>query len=203
MALVGLLALLIFFFWLGGKYQSWSQEDSRLLVSQDKKDEDRLRFVQEPLVVQESIPTTSEAILVHVTGAVERPGVYELSSEDRVQDALDLAGLSADADPDQMNLAQAIHDGEKIVVPRQGEVIAPGAASESSLGLAQTGEGKVSINHADLNALMTLPSVGEVRAQAIIDYRESHGGFQSLEDLKQVSGIGDKTYAQIEPHISL
>lgn len=203
MALVGLLVLVIFFFWLGSQYQIWQQRHQPLLVSGQGED-DRLMLVNDRPTMQEKESAASKEMVVHVAGAVDRPGVYRLKSDSRIQDALEMAGLSADADPNQLNLAQMIHDGEKIMVPRQGEAESLGVSSAGAADVSSSGQsGKISINQASLNELMTLPSIGEVRAQAIIAYRQEHGGFKSLEELKNVSGIGDKTYAQLESLVRL
>lgn len=201
MAAVILLGLAVFMFWLGSQYQQWQGGQAPLLISVEDQESEKLLFLDETKEGEGS--QRAQKIVVHVVGAVERPGVYELMSDGRVQDAVSLAGLAANADPDQLNLARSIHDGEKIMVPAQGE------AGESLQGLygpsstAGEAETKVSINQANHAELMTLPSVGEVRAQAIIAYREEHGAFQQLEELKNVSGIGEKTFAQLEPLIRL
>lgn len=202
MGFFGIFGLLVLAFWLGGQFSSWSHRNQLLLVSEPAEDP-KLHVLGQSSALGQNQAKDPDDIKVHVAGAVDRPGVYDLESDDRVQDALDVAGLSADADANQLNLAQPIRDGEKIIVPRQGEVAANPSSPTSVQGVAPRTDGRVSINHGDQAALMTLPSVGEVRAKAIIAYREDQGGFHSLEDLKQVPGIGDKTYAQLEPHICL
>jgi competence protein ComEA len=126
------------------------------------------------------------AIYVHILGQVAHPGLYELRDGDRAVDAVAAAGgLTATADPAGLNLARFLTDGEQIVVPAVGEVAAgpPGVAAD----------GKVNLNTADLTALETLPRVGPALAQRIIDWRTANGSFTSVDDLLNVTGIGDKT----------
>lgn len=131
-------------------------------------------------------PVTGTTIFVHILGAVERPGLYELRQGARAVDAVAAAGGFLDAaDQAQLNLARFLVDGEQIVVPEIGAVAAaPSAASD----------GRVNINTADAAALETLPRVGPALAERILDWREANGGFTAIEDLLNVAGIGDKTF---------
>lgn len=124
-------------------------------------------------------------ILVHVLGAVVSPGLYELREGDRVVDAIALAdGLADDADDAGINLARPLSDGEQLVVPVVGAAPPTGQPA---------GDGLVNLNTADASALDTLPRVGPAMAERIIAWREANGGFSSVEDLLDVSGIGDAT----------
>lgn len=144
------------------------------------------------------------AIVVHVTGSVASPGVYELAQGARVQAAVDAAGGFADgADVSAVNCARVAQDGEQIFVPSidaspagATDVGGEGGASEGSA----TGGGesaKVNINRADAAELDTLPGVGPSTAEKIIADREANGPFATIEDIKRVSGIGDKKYEQL------
>lgn len=132
--------------------------------------------------------TTSSApasLLVHAAGAVQRPGVYELPAGSRVTDLIDAAGgPTADADVDQLNLAAPVSDGERVYVPRVGEVVTVAAAG------AEAPTGPLNLNTATLEQLDELPGVGPATAQAIIDERDRRGGFTSVDDLLDVRGIG-------------
>lgn len=130
---------------------------------------------------------------VHVVGAVNNPGLYELPAGDRVIDAVAAAGgFTAAADQAQVNLARVVSDGEQLVVPRKGATpVAPGAT---------VGQ-KVNINTADATALETLDGIGPALAQRILEFRQSHGRFSSVNDLRNVTGIGDKKFAAIKDHI--
>ncbi|MDQ1572434.1 MAG: competence protein ComEA [Actinomycetota bacterium] len=130
---------------------------------------------------------------VHVVGAVNKPGLYELPPGDRVIDAVAAAGgFTASADQAQVNLARVVSDGEQLVVPRKGATPAAPGSSPTD---------RVNINTADATALQTLDGIGPALAQRILDFRQSHGGFSSVNDLRNVAGIGDKKFAAIKDHI--
>lgn len=142
-----------------------------------------------------------EEIMVHISGAVNKPGILRLDSNKRVIDALDLAGGARDdADLDKINLAAKLHDEEKIYIPKIGEVqgnISSLASSPSS----SASSSKININSADLNELTKIPGVGEKTAQKILDYR-ANNSFSSIEDIKNVPGIGDKKFESMKDYIS-
>lgn len=168
--------------------------------------------------------TAAGRVTVHVVGEVESPGVVTLTSGARVDDALEEAGGATDeAELSGVNLARPLVDGEQVVVPGPGEtaapepgVAAPGGAAPgvAAPGGAAPGAGTpgapgttpdalVNLNTADLATLETLPGVGPVLAQRIIDWRTEHGGFTSVEELGEVSGVGDKTYATLAPEVTV
>jgi competence protein ComEA len=148
---------------------------------------------------------------VHVVGQVRRPGLVRLAAGSRVADAIERAGgASPGADLSTLNLARMLVDGEQVRVPRPGEVplgVGPAGGQPGPVGGAGGGSpgvgGPVNLNSADLAALDTLPGVGPVLAQRIIDWRTEHGRFTSVEELGEVSGIGDKLYAQIRPRVTV
>lgn len=132
--------------------------------------------------VAESDSATMGIVTVHVAGAVETPGVYELPWGARVADAIAAAGGSTgEASTDTVNLARVLTDGEQVLIP----------TAESVHALAQgTGSGLININIADAGQLDSLPGIGPVLAQRIVSHREAHGPFGSIADLERVSGIG-------------
>ena len=145
---------------------------------------------------------TSDSVVVHVTGAVNRPGVVNLPPGSRVTDAINaVGGASAEADTQQLNLARVLSDGEQIRVPRIGEVLpdpAPQPGGDAASG-ARTAPGKsggggasgtVNINTASASELEKLPGIGPALAQRIVEYRDSHGPFASVDSLTDVPGIG-------------
>ena len=148
------------------------------------------------------LSTTSGSVVVHVTGAVSRPGVVTLPPGSRVTDAINaVGGASAEADTQQLNLARVLTDGEQIRVPRIGEVLpepAPQTGGDAASG-ARTAPGKsggggasgmVNINTASASELEKLPGIGPALAQRIVEYRDSHGPFASVDALTDVPGIG-------------
>lgn len=146
-------------------------------------------------------------VVVDVVGQVGRPGLVSLPAGSRVADAITAAGgATPEADVSLLNQARLVIDGEQIRVPRQGEVIAaaPGAAAPGAAGGAGGGVGAlVSLNSADLATLDGLPGVGPVLAQRILDWRSEHGRFTSVDELGEVSGIGDKLMSQLRPRVTL
>ena len=133
-------------------------------------------------------------LVVDVTGAVRRPGLYRLSEGARVADALRRAGgATRHADVSLVNLAQLVADGEQVVVPRRGAAAAVAAAGAA--GGAATGP--VHLNSATADELDALPGVGPVTAEKIIDYRTKHGAFSSVDELDAIPGIGPARLDQL------
>ena len=148
------------------------------------------------------LSTISGSVVVHVTGAVSRPGVVTLPPGSRVTDAINaVGGASAEADTQQLNLARVLSDGEQIRVPRIGEVLpdpapqpggatAPGARTAPGKSGDGGASGTVNINTASASELEKLPGIGPALAQRIVEYRDSHGPFASVDSLTDVPGIG-------------
>lgn len=141
-----------------------------------------------------SAPTPSPAVLlVDVAGWVRAPGVYEFHEGDRVIDAIDAAGgPRRGAALESLNLAAPLTDGTQILVARRGAATAPGAVGAVE-ATAPSGGTLVNVNTASASELETLPGVGEVIAQRIIDFRTANGPFGSVDELLEVSGIGEST----------
>lgn len=160
----------------------------------------------EPVSDQADEPPAPD-VTVHVVGEVESPGIVSLPGGSRVVDALqDAGGETSDADLTGINLARELVDGEQVVVPRPGETpvaAAPPAGGAGSSGGPASSDAQVNLNTADLTTLETLPGVGPVLAQRIMDWREEHGSFVAVEELGEVSGIGDKTYEQLAPKVTV
>ncbi|OFE16450.1 hypothetical protein BA895_18970 [Humibacillus sp. DSM 29435] len=145
-------------------------------------------------------------LVVHVAGQVLRPGLVRLRPGARVADAIAAAGgARAGADLTAVNLARPVVDGEQVHVPRPGEVpSAPPIEPSNPAGGVGVGSGApaaVDLNTADAAALDTLPGVGPVLAQRIIDWRTEHRRFSSVDELGEVSGIGDKLMSQLRPRV--
>jgi competence protein ComEA len=156
---------------------------------------------------------TAPPVVVHVLGAVRRPGLVTLEAGSRVQDALDAAGgLTGKADPGELNLAQSVADGQQIVVGTKGKPtgeVRDGAGSAGGSGSSagsvpgggsSGGAGQpVNLNTASQAQLEELPGVGPVMAGKIIAWRTEHGRFSRIEELQEIDGVGPKTYAKLAP----
>lgn len=145
-------------------------------------------------------------IVIHIEGEVEKPGVYELKKDSRVYDAIDAAGgLLKDADRRRINLAKKIIDEEYIYIANKNEedmgisyrdnlLIPTGTIENTNL---------ININRANIMELKELPGIGDVLAGRIIEYRNEKGGFKSIEEIKNVSGIGDKRFSDIKDKVTI
>ena len=142
-------------------------------------------------------PSTVPALVVQAAGAVVRPGLYRLSAGARVDDLVTAAGgMTPDADPDRINLAAPVVDGQKVYVPRVGEPIPADVGASTASGSAPQ---PIDLNSASVAQLDGLPGIGPATAQAIVDYRSQHGRFRSVDDLLNVRGIGAAKLEQIRP----
>ncbi|HHY05267.1 MAG TPA: competence protein ComEA [Thermoanaerobacterales bacterium] len=164
----------------------------------------------------DTIPVSSSAdedktseIMVYVMGAIRNPGVYSLDDGARVKDVIDLAGgCLEEADLFKINLAQKLQDEDALYVPKIGEfpeTDQPSETFQSGIinGFTSGNSNKININKANLQELDTLPGIGPATAQKIIDYRSQNGPFTSIEEIKNVSGIGEKKFEQIKEQISV
>ena len=153
---------------------------------------------KEGITVQDS--TAEKDIVVYVCGAVAEEGVYTLPYGSRAADALEAAGgYSDNAVPGMVNLAKTLEDGEQLRFPAAGEE----AVYQQTGSEGQQGNGKVNINTADRATLMTLPGIGESRAEDIISHREKNGPFEKPEDIMKVSGIKDAVWQKIKDRIAV
>ncbi len=144
---------------------------------------------------------------VHICGEVVSPGVYELKEGSRVFQAIEIAGGVTDqAAAEYLNMAEQVRDGMKIVVPGKEEVEAAKARGEISLQAEASSDvqrSKVNLNTATKEELMTLRGIGEAKAADILKYRDSHGGFQKIEDIMKISGIKDAAFQKIKDDITV
>lgn len=201
---------------------------------QDEPDQAVLQESRQPADTNQ--PQEVQTICVHVCGAVKNPGVYELSGDSRVYEAVEKAGgFSEDADQNYVNQAQQLADGLKLVIPTMKEteetagqegtagqigIIGPGREPQSQVQRETAGgnvspeasgdagdgsptDGRININTASMEELCTIPGIGSTRAAAIIAYRQDTGGFASVEDIMNVSGIKEGTYAKIKDSIKV
>ena len=147
---------------------------------------------------------SSKKIMVHIEGAVNHPGVYELRDGDRLIDLVNKTGLQASADRTAINLAKKLKDQEKIIIPQIGDkgtehlnLLSKNVATDEDV------PHQININMADQTELMTLSGIGEKLAASIVNYREEHGPFLRMEDVSQVPGIGEKRLETIKQNLTL
>jgi competence protein ComEA len=141
---------------------------------------------------------TPSLMLIHVAGAVQNPGVYQLELGSRVQQAVDRAGgLLENANSDNINLAGFLQDGQRIYISLIGET------TKSEILIDPGSQGKlIDLNTADIAELITLPGIGDDRAAAIIAYRNQIGGFKSIEQIQDIEGIGTATFEKLKSMIT-
>lgn len=178
-----------------------------IYFGKEKKDEPSYESALESIVSETSFPYTydgtenssyDEPVVVYVTGAVLHPGVYEVGGNMRVSDAVEAAGgFKSNAAADYLNLAAQLSDGEKITVPTKKEAKALNKENDSNESHL------VNINTAAKEELMTLPGIGESKADAIIAYRQENGNYRNIEELMQISGIKEGVYSKISEYITV
>lgn len=158
-------------------------------------------------------------IVVYICGQVKAPGLYEMETGARIGDAIEQAGgMTDEAAKDALNLAQSLEDGQMIRIPSREEmqeaekdlVIVSGGSGEGGAAGSQTGSaggtgsgGLISLNRATKEELMTLPGIGESKAEAILRYRQERGGFGSIEEIMNISGIKEGVYLKIKDKITI
>ncbi len=162
--------------------------------------------VQSSEVQEQSSDSQVSSIFVHVSGCVKSPGLIELQSGVRLAVAIERAGgFGEDANIDAINLAKKLEDGEQIVVPAKSnnsaEGAEQGAASSTTESQSTSSSGKININTADSSELQKISGIGSSKAGKIIAYRKSNGSFKTVDELTNVSGIGEKTLAAIRDQI--
>ena len=209
-AAVGIMGLLFFVVSLFLFMNSKDETTSEMGVEETTE-----QYLMEPMQEDESMEAESaegiteegQDLYVDVKGAVSNPGVYQVTSDMRLMDAIELAGgFLISADQSQINLALKLTDQMVVYVPLIGEE-AKEITNETSLSGNLNGneskekEGTVNINTADAVELQTLNGIGEKKAEKIIQYREENGSFQSTDELKNVSGIGDKTFEALKDFV--
>lgn len=179
-------------------------------ISEFEYYDENIIFENETEVIEKNIDNTEVSkIKVYITGEVNIPGVKELEVGSRIEDLINVAGgLTGNADINGVNLAYCLEDGIKVNIPNinnklENEII----TTENENGIIENAEyknsTKVNLNKATLDELCELPGVGESLAQRIIDYRKENGNFKRNEDLKNVSGFGDKKYENLKEYITV
>jgi len=172
-------------------YKNFNNEDNLALNSPSN-------FSENNITDKIEVPS----VIIHISGAVKNPGVYQLKSTDRVVDAVKIAGgITERANPDAINLAALLKDGQKIIIPYK---ISNQVTVESDKNIEEvyssssSPSDQININTADDNTLQSLPGIGPVLSKKIIDYRNQNGLFEVIDDIKDVSGIGEKKFEGIK-----
>lgn len=158
-------------------------------------------------------------IFIDIAGEVKNPGVYEVTSDSRIFEAIEKAGgLTEKADTTNVNQAETVKDGQKISIPKKGATAqssggsggessqttsAPASNAQTSTGTDPASGTKININSADSSQLQTINGIGPSTAEKIIRYRTSKGAFKSIDDLKKVNGIGDKKLEKLRPYVTI
>lgn len=183
-------AALLLFWFLGGS----DEEDLKGDAGKDVSD----ITVEERTESEEGGNYENSDIYVDISGCVLNPGVYKVEAGTRLFQLIEKAGgLTEDADIRELNRAEEVSDGQKVIIYSFDESREVQQQSQSAEA------GKVNINKADSSELQTVPGIGPATAQKIIEYRQNNGGFDSLEDLKNVKGIGEKTFESMKEYITV
>jgi len=174
-----------------------------LVIAKKEKNEDKIEIIKKPTTILKIGDSLVDSkVMIDIEGEVLKPGVYSMDSGLRVIDVLAVAGgLSLEADREwvekNINKAEMVREGMKIYIVKKGEVI------KEQLGGQVKSGGIVSLNNATKEELDTLPGIGPSIAERIMEYRAKNGGFRNIEEIKMVSGIGDKLYLKIMDKIGL
>ena len=207
--IISIVIVIIFILFLIYVYKNLYEEDSEMLIINSENISSVEENINEEIVGNEQAKIGGEVVVVHIIGEVNNPGVVTLPEGSRIIDAINKAGgKTEEADLSKINLAYIVEDGTQIYIPRINEnlnqvnLITDGAGigviiNDSNLEENEV-EVKVNINTANKEKLETLPGIGETTAQKIIDYRESNGKFKTIEDIKDVSGIGDAKFESLK-----
>ena len=182
-----------------------------ITIFNSKKEEP---IIEEELVIEEPKEEVKEyTLMIDIKGEVNNPGCYEVDSDKRVKDVIELAGgLTPEASTDGINLSAKLYDEMVIVIDKKEEVqivetdkrvVTTTKKTESKESSTPVSNGKISINKASAKELTSLPGIGDAKAKSIVEYRTNNGPFQSIEDIKKVKGIGDSIFAKIKDNITL
>lgn len=186
--------------WMVPSVPASAESEAQLQVQSDAPIDDDAGLLSAPRSTD--TPSVPSTVIVYISGAVGAPDVYELPLDARIKDlVLAAGGLTADADPEQINLAERLKDSTHVHVPRRGESFAADAVAANTGDAAQ--DGLLDLNTASASDLDGLPGIGQSFADRIIEYRTANGPFASVEDLQKVKGIGAALFAKIAPLVSV
>lgn len=173
------------------EYLNESEKENNKVFSEDSKENKYLQT------------SSNNTIVVEIKGEVMKPDVYTLSEGSIVKDLIEMAGgLTNEADISNINRAKEINNHDLIIIRNINDVNMETEIKNNEVN-EESDDGKISINNSDISKLKEIPGVGEVKANSIILYREKNNGFKSIEELKNVDGIGEKTFEKIKDSIKL
>ena len=173
------------------EYLNESEKENNKVFSEDSKENKYLQT------------SSNNTIVVEIKGEVVKPDVYTLSEGSIVKDLIEMAGgLTNEADISNINRAKEINNHDLIIIRNINDVNMETEIENNEVS-EESNDGKISINNSDISKLKEIPGVGEVKANSIILYREKNNGFKSIEELKNVDGIGEKTFEKIKDSIKL
>lgn len=211
-AFIAIISIIIFFIYNNTK----TFDEENIIEYKEEIEQDTLDNIEQE---NNSKEETEELYIVDIKGMVKNPGTYELSKAKRVIDVINIAGgLTEKADVSSINLSQKIFDEMMIIIPSKSEsenvvnnnVVNNSASNNISYqtnnnnnSIVNNQNAKISINTADLSLLMTIKGIGEVKAKAIIEYRNKNGLFKKIEDITKVKGIGNSTFEKIKDYIKV
>lgn len=207
-ALPCLVLAAVLFFWFYGNAQDSEQvytEDVQAAAENQPTETQQAELAAKGA---ENIPEQGD-IYVDICGEVAKPDVYRVKNGSRLFEVIAQAGgLTAQADINVINRAETVRDGQKIRIlsyeeTKQGAQQQGDASASQYVSQAQANDGKININLADAATLQMIPGIGPSKAERILEYRETTGPFQSIEDIKNVSGIGNKTFENIREYLSV
>lgn len=181
------------------------EEESETEAASDKDTEQKYDREEE---TKDQEKTEPETIIVYVCGEVKKEGVVTLPAGSRIYQAIEMAGgVTEEAEASWLNLAEVLTDGARIYVPgkeevSEGNLAVPEGAGRNE-GSSEASDGLVNLNQASKEELMTLPGIGEAKAEAILQYRTEHGNFGSIDEIKNISGIKDGVFEKIKDKITV
>jgi len=155
------------------------------------------------VLIENKVKIQPVSCFIHVSGAVEREGLYKMKKGDRLVDLLKLCGVDPAADLDSVNLAEPISDGQKVIIPKKAGNYTVNMQISSSVNKTGKANKIVNINAADEKQLDSLPGIGPAMAKKIFDYRSEKGRFSNIEELKEVPGISEKKFEKLKALISV
>ena len=192
-------------FYLYGRNKSKVFKDEymkNIFVEENETEEELIEGDSIETFGENVVNSTNNKIIVEIKGEVKNPDVYEIDDGSIIRDLINMAGgLTEEANIDGINRAEKLRANQLIVIPDKDSVNNTIVSSGGSTGVSS--DGVININTATLSELQNINGIGEVKAQSIIDYREKNGGFKSIEEIKNVDGIGSKTFEKIKDQISV